>query len=190
VSAPSAARRFLSTGCGVGWLPVAPGTWASAATVLLFALLFGVRGAWGPLLALPASGADLSPDVAGTGPASAVPSPADAWRVIGILLAALALLFAAGVWLGNRAPADFGASDPGAFVLDEVVGQGLALLPLLPGAMSPWGALASFALFRVFDIRKPPPCARLEKLHGGLGIMADDVMAGLYAAAVVALLPA
>jgi len=189
---PSALRRFLSTGCGVGLLPRAPGTWASAATVLLFALLFGVRGLLEPVLPF-ARAHDTSGHGAwyflydGQPEAGA---DASAWLLRGGVLAVLALLFAAGVWLGNRATRDFGVSDPGPFVLDEVVGQSLALLPLLPGPMPLWGVAVAFALFRLFDIWKPPPCAQLERLHGGLGIMADDVMAGVYAAVIVALLPA
>jgi len=172
-------RRWASTACGIGWLPRAPGTWASAATALLFALLFGIAGVSEPL-------AFVHP---GQGPVPA-PAPAEAvWLLRGFVLAALVLIFAGGVWLGNRASRDFGVSDPGPFVLDEVVGQGLALLPLLPGPLPGWGVLVAFALFRLFDIWKPPPCGALERLHGGLGIMADDVMAGVYAAAIVALLP-
>ena len=97
------------------------------------------------------------------------------------LLASLALLFGLGCWVGNHAVTDFGRKDPGAFVLDEVVGQGLPLLPLLPGPLDPLGLVAAFVLFRVFDIAKPPPCRRLERLPGGLGIMADDVAAGGFA---------
>ncbi len=180
----SRVRRFLATACGVGWLPRAPGTWASAATALLLALLFGVRGLLEPEIFL-RTGCYQSGvwNVEGFSPAAA------AWVLRGATLAVLALIFAAGIWLGNRAARDFGVSDPGPFVLDEVVGQGIALLPLLPGPMSPWGVLVAFALFRLFDIWKPPPCAQLERLHGGLGIMADDVMAGVYAAVIVALLP-
>jgi phosphatidylglycerophosphatase A len=168
---PSPTRRLLSTACGIGLLPIAPGTWASAATALAFALVFGVRG-----ILKSANFAD----------ASAWSSP---WVLRGAVLGALLVILAGGIWLGNRAGRDFGVSDPGPFVLDEVVGQGLALLPLLPGPMPGWSVLAAFALFRLFDIWKPPPCAALELLPGGLGIMADDVMAGLYAAAIVAVLP-
>jgi phosphatidylglycerophosphatase A len=67
-------------------------------------------------------------------------------------------------------------------VLDEVAGQWLALLPLWPGVPSAPGLLGAFALFRLFDILKPWPCRALEALPGGVGIMADDLMAGAYAA--------
>lgn len=68
--------------------------------------------------------------------------------------------------------------DPGFVVIDEVAGQLTALL-LMPADIG--HALLALALFRVFDIVKPPPVRQLERLHGGVGIMMDDVGAGLYA---------
>jgi phosphatidylglycerophosphatase A len=97
------------------------------------------------------------------------------------------------VRIGDRAAGDWDGEDPGAFVLDEVVGQGIALFPLLallPGPLPLLPTLAAFVLFRIFDVLKPPPCRRLEELPGGLGIMADDLMAGVYAAVCVAALRA
>ena len=87
-------------------------------------------------------------------------------------------LFAAGVWAGTTAERYFGGIDPGPIVLDEVVGM-LVTLAFIPVGMS--GAIAGFFLFRIFDVVKPFPAARLEKLHGGLGVMADDLMAAIYA---------
>ena len=88
-------------------------------------------------------------------------------------------LFAAGVWAGTTAERYFGGVDPGPIVLDEVVGM-LITLAFIPGLG--WsGAIAGFVLFRVFDVIKPYPAARLEQLHGGLGVMADDAMAAIYA---------
>jgi phosphatidylglycerophosphatase A len=88
-------------------------------------------------------------------------------------------LFAAGVWAGTTAERYFGGVDPGPIVLDEVVGM-LITLAFVPGLG--WsGALAGFVLFRVFDVIKPYPAARFEQLHGGLGVMADDAMAAVYA---------
>ena len=60
------------------------------------------------------------------------------------------------------------------------------MLVLLPGPLPPVGFAVAFIAFRLFDVLKPPPCRRLEGLPGGLGIMADDVAAGLYATIVVA----
>ena len=87
-------------------------------------------------------------------------------------------LFAAGVWAGTTAERYFGGIDPGPIVLDEVVGM-LVTLAFIPVGIS--GAIAGFFLFRIFDVVKPFPAARLEKLHGGLGVMADDLMAAIYA---------
>jgi phosphatidylglycerophosphatase A len=87
-------------------------------------------------------------------------------------------LFAAGVWAGTVAERYFGGIDPGPIVLDEVVGM-LMTLAFIPVGLS--GALTGFVLFRVFDVIKPFPARRFEALHGGLGVMADDAMAAIYA---------
>ena len=87
-------------------------------------------------------------------------------------------LFAAGVWAGTTAERYFGGVDPGPIVVDEVVGM-LITLAFIPVGWS--GAIAGFFLFRVFDVIKPFPARRLEALHGGLGVMADDAMAAVYA---------
>jgi phosphatidylglycerophosphatase A len=93
-------------------------------------------------------------------------------------VALIALTFAAGTWAATRAERFFGGIDPGPVVIDEVLGM-LVTLAFIPGG---WTAvLAGFVLFRVFDVIKPYPADRLEKLHGGFGIMADDAMAGVYA---------
>jgi phosphatidylglycerophosphatase A len=76
--------------------------------------------------------------------------------------------------------------DPGAFVFDEFVGQWTALLFVARGPW--WAVLSAFALFRLFDVWKPFPVGWADRrLRGGLGVMADDVLAGLMAAAVLAL---
>ena len=90
----------------------------------------------------------------------------------------IAGLFAAGVWAGTTAERYFGGVDPGPIVLDEVVGM-LITLAFIPVGWS--AALAGFFLFRLFDVIKPYPAGRLEALHGGLGVMADDAMAAIYA---------
>jgi phosphatidylglycerophosphatase A len=87
-------------------------------------------------------------------------------------------LFAVGVWAGTTAERYFGGIDPGPIVIDEVAGM-LITLAFIPVGVS--GALAGFVLFRIFDVIKPYPAARLEALHGGLGVMADDAMAAVYA---------
>jgi phosphatidylglycerophosphatase A len=87
-------------------------------------------------------------------------------------------LFALGVWAGTTAERYFGGIDPGPVIVDEVVGM-LITLAFIPVGLS--GAIAGFLLFRIFDIIKPFPAGRLEALHGGLGVMADDAMAAVYA---------
>jgi phosphatidylglycerophosphatase A len=128
-----------STALGIGYAPVAPGTFGSLAGLIVWYLL-----------------------------------PASAW----VHAVAIALIFAAGVWSATAAGRYFGNSDPGPVVIDEVMGMLLTMF-LNPGN---WGtALAGFLLFRAFDIIKPYPANRLERLHGGLGVMADDAMAAVYA---------
>ena len=93
-------------------------------------------------------------------------------------LAVMVCLFVAGVWAGTTAERYFGGIDPGPIVLDEVVGM-LLTLALIPVGVT--GAIAGFVLFRIFDVIKPFPARRFEALHGGLGVMADDAMAAVYA---------
>ena len=93
---------------------------------------------------------------------------------VGLIVA----LFGAGVWAGTTAERYFGGVDPGPIVLDEVVGM-LITLAFIPVGWS--GAVAGFFLFRLFDVLKPYPAGRFEQLHGGLGMMADDAMAAVYA---------
>jgi phosphatidylglycerophosphatase A len=86
----------------------------------------------------------------------------------------------AGVWVADRYAAERGGADPQEVVIDEVAGQWLALVPL---ALAPLHYAVGFAAFRLLDTLKPWPIRRLERLPGGLGIMADDLAAGLGAAA-------
>lgn len=95
-----------------------------------------------------------------------------------IQLAAIVMVFIVGIPAGNAAEKHFNKKDPGACVIDEVAGQMISLL-LVPHKISFY--IAGFFLFRVFDIVKPFPVSRLEKIPGGLGIILDDIMAGLYA---------
>jgi phosphatidylglycerophosphatase A len=103
------------------------------------------------------------------------------------------LIFFVGVWASNVESARRGKGDPGAVVIDEVVGQWLTMAPALwlietqsPANLG-LAAIAGFFLFRFFDVAKPWPVKRFEDLPGGIGIMADDVAAGILAAAVLAL---
>jgi phosphatidylglycerophosphatase A len=91
---------------------------------------------------------------------------------------AIVVVFTAGVWSGGFAERHYGATDPGAVVIDEVLGM---LVTLFFNPVGWTGALVAFLLFRIFDVIKPYPANRLERLHGGLGIMSDDAMAAVYA---------
>ena len=93
-------------------------------------------------------------------------------------LAAIVAVFAIGVWAAHGTEVALGRKDPGIVVIDEVLGM-LVTLALLPLSLT--GIALGFLLFRVLDVIKPYPAAQLEHLHGGLGIMADDAVAGLYA---------
>jgi phosphatidylglycerophosphatase A len=97
---------------------------------------------------------------------------ADTWQV-GIL----AIVTVLGVWAADEAARFFDREDPGYVVIDEVAGQLVTYLLL---DLSWIGITIGFLLFRVFDIIKPWPAGKLESLHGGWGIMADDLMAGVY----------
>lgn len=104
----------------------------------------------------------------------------------GTLSLAIAALIVAilGIPIATAAESAMGRKDPGAIVIDEVAGQWIALLPAAPNLSS---YVLAFAAFRTFDILKPGPigCAD-RRLSGGLGIMADDILAGIIAAAIVA----
>ena len=100
------------------------------------------------------------------------------------------VLAAAGVWAATTACRAWGTHDDGRVVIDEVVGQLLALLPLLllPEASNLFLALVTgFVLFRVLDIWKPGPVRWAERrFQGGLGVMADDLLAGAIGAVLLA----
>lgn len=96
------------------------------------------------------------------------------------LLAASLLAFAVGLWASGLYAKSLGAEDPGAVVIDEVAGMWLALVPLSLDLPS---YVIAFLFFRFFDIVKLWPANLMERrLKGGLGIMADDMVAGVYAA--------
>ena len=98
-----------------------------------------------------------------------------------LVLAAIA--FGIGLWALTRLPAD-AAADPGWVVIDEAAGQLLALaaLPAVTGLV---GVALAFALFRLFDITKPGPVGWADRRHGPLGVMLDDVVAGVMAGGIL-----
>lgn len=93
------------------------------------------------------------------------------------------LLFPLAVWSANVVARTSGLEDPQIVVVDEVVGQWLTLAGAATLNWKTW--LAAFLLFRLFDIWKPFPVRRMERLPGGLGIVADDALAGVYGALVM-----
>lgn len=102
--------------------------------------------------------------------------------------AVLLLAFALGVWASNVMIARLRVADPGCIVWDEFVGQWIALVPLLFLAHDWRWILVGFALFRLFDVWKPWPVSWADRrIKGGVGVMFDDVLAGMYAAIALAL---
>jgi phosphatidylglycerophosphatase A len=89
----------------------------------------------------------------------------------------IVVVFAAGIWAAGEAERHFQLTDPGPVVIDEVLGM-LVTLAFIP--VNATGALVGFIAFRAFDIVKPFPARNLERLPGGLGIMADDFAAGVW----------
>ncbi|HXJ01253.1 MAG TPA: phosphatidylglycerophosphatase A [Micropepsaceae bacterium] len=139
----------LATCFGIGWIPFAPGTFASAAA-LPFGWLLVLLGWQGVLI--------------GAGLATVV-----------------------GIWACGAHARKVGLYDPSECVLDEVAGQWVTLVPIaLQARGSDWRPyVMAFLLFRLFDIFKPWPISAAEKLPGGFGVMMDDVVAGLAAAALL-----
>jgi phosphatidylglycerophosphatase A len=129
----------VATVFGVGYVPVAPGTFGSLAGLLVWWLL----------------------------PASAV-----------VQAVAIVAIFVGGSMAGNVAERHFGKTDPRYVVIDEVMGMMMTLF-LNPVGLK--GTVVGFLLFRATDVIKPWPANRLERLHGGVGVMADDAMAAVYA---------
>jgi len=129
----------LATSLGVGYAPVAPGTFGSAAGLLLWLIL--------PLSA-------------------------------GVQATAIIVLFIIGSWSATVAEKHFATRDPGPVVIDEVMGM---LITLFMNPVGWRGAIAGFLLFRIADVVKPFPADRCERLPGGIGVMADDAMAAVYA---------
>lgn len=151
---------------GVGFIPFAPGTWGSAVGVVIFLL---VRKIELDYLAIHSS----------TGQAGA-------WLYAANSIFLLAFCWA-GIWASTRAAQIFQKKDPSYVVVDEVMGQLITFL-FVPFAVSWQMILAGFLLFRLFDIWKPYPVRTLEVLPEGLGICADDIVAGVYAGICLAII--
>jgi len=94
------------------------------------------------------------------------------------LTVALLAVILVGTWAADVAERALEVKDPGAIVVDEVAGMTLSVL-LVP--LTPTTLVAGFVLFRIFDVAKPFPANVAQRLPGGLGVMLDDLVAGLYA---------
>ena len=203
---PVAAQRkprlalFIATACGLGYIPVAPGTWGSLAGLLVVVLPFWVAFV---IVLGPFTVWKIITEGTTWFSLGSVRPGLDRMLVlqcfIGLAVAAI------GVWSASKASRYWSDDDPQRVVIDEVSGQHLTLLigcglPIWWRALeSPWTnlpigfvtsrsalnwkyLLLGFILFRVFDIWKPFPARQAESLPGGWGIMADDWIAGIYAA--------
>jgi phosphatidylglycerophosphatase A len=138
------------------------GTWFGAG------LLPALPGTWGSLAALPCAWAIRS-----------------VWGAAGLATAAV-IVFAVGCWAAGRVAKVSGIKDPSAIVIDEVAAQWLVLLP---APLHPLPYAAAFLMFRIFDIWKPWPVGWADRrVHGGLGIMLDDLLAAGYATLVFSIL--
>ena len=99
------------------------------------------------------------------------------------LIPLTAILTPLGIWAADVTARHLGKEDPGLVVIDEVLGQWLTAAAIVHPTWQSY--VLAFALFRIFDITKPWPIRKLERLHGGLGIVADDLLAGIYGAVVL-----
>ncbi len=120
-----------------------------------------------------------APGTAGSLLALALGAGLMAWSPFALPFAILAVL-PVGLWAITAAG---GTADPGWVVIDEFAGQWITLLAL--PAPSPLGLLLCFGLFRMLDIAKPGPIGWSERLPGALGVMADDIVAGVIGAAAI-----
>ena len=145
--------------CGVGLIPFAPGTFGAFVGVVIFYALFII--------------------------CKTVPQYFQA-----VVIISSVVMTAVGIWASNFGEKIFGQKDAQRIVVDEVAGQLISFILVAPLMMAeitkPWRIIfVGFLLFRAFDIYKPYPIRKLEKLGDGLGVMADDVLAGIYAAVVL-----
>jgi len=168
---------FIATAGGLGYFPKAPGTFGSLLGVAFAAVNLWIANTnirFAPL-APGHSWTDRSPE-------------ANFLSNQGTVALALVII---GVWAATRAANFWQEKDPQKVVIDEVSGQSITYLGILSPGPLPHSwiyLLAGFILFRVFDIWKPFPARQAESLPGGWGIMADDWIAGIYAAVVLLVL--
>jgi len=147
---------------GVGYLPLAPGTWGSIVGVLIYLLFGWLEDSFS----------------ANFGASGWTAAQIAAWVHAGNLILFLAFCLL-GIWAANRATILFGKKDPQEAVVDEVIGQLIVFL-FVPFDTHWYFVLSGFILFRVFDIWKPYPIDSLQNLPAGIGVCADDILAGVY----------
>lgn len=161
---PEGLLDYLSlavTTCGVGYLPLAPGTWGSLVAVAIYVLLANLFSAY-----------RYAPGAAGSEFAIA--------SIHAVILIAFLLFTLLGTWAAGRSTELLGDLDPSKAVVDEVIGQLIVFL-FIPFTTS-WVLIGSaFVFFRLFDIWKPYPIDYLQNLPAGIGVCADDILAGVYA---------
>lgn len=146
--------EILSTGFFSGYLPKAPGTWGSVFAILIFFLT-----------------AKLMPN---EGVVRLGFLPVSWWAIaLGIFTTLI------GIYSSGILAAEWNEEDPQPIVIDEFAGVFFACAFITPGIP---GLIAAFVLFRLFDITKPGPIAKIQDLPGGRGIVLDDVLAGIFAA--------
>ncbi len=157
------------TTCGVGYLPLAPGTWGSLVGVAIY-LLFLLIESHLSIYLFEKSWND---------------EQITAWvhSVNVIIFLAFCLI---GVWASGRATQLFQDKDPQKVVVDEVMGQ-LLVFMFIPFDVHWYYVVAGFLLFRLFDIWKPYPIDSLQNLPAGIGVCADDLLAGIYGGACLGL---
>ena len=154
---------------GVGYLPIAPGTWGSMVGVAIY-ILFG----WlEDLISLRFFAAGES-------------APAAAAWVHSFNLVLFVLFCLLGMWASGRSTVLFKNKDPKQAVVDEVMGQLIVFL-FIPFTTSWKLILAGFLFFRLFDIWKPYPIDSLQSLPAGIGVCADDILAGVYGGILLAI---
>jgi phosphatidylglycerophosphatase A len=151
--------------CGVGYFPIAPGTMGSLVGVGLYLSI------WAESYAVLEANA-----LKGRLNLLYIFTPQ-----LALMLVVIFVVTMAGILAASRAEKLLQKKDPSVVVIDEVAGQMIALLSGPFWVHTWWSIFTAFLLFRGFDIWKPYPIRRLERLESGLGIMADDVLAGAYA---------
>lgn len=156
--------------CGIGYMPIVPATFGSMVGVAIY--LLAQKGS--ESLAIWAEGQNITSALLESSRAS-------------VTLVFLITLFMIGMWAATRVVKITGKKDPRIVIIDEVVGQLVTFL-FVPAKIGWWAVVVGFLAFRFFDILKPYPTYKFEELPTGLGVMADDAMAGFYAAAFMSLL--